>query len=266
MLDKLDDLATEVKKRLKEEPQYDSVSEETHPWIDVTDTSWVSEDKLFCPVCSKDRFVRIRLLKHTGVLSKICGLTPWLLDASINNHGTASLIAFICQQCSSKLVGLIFDHEDPKYVLLSLDLVTGRSLSKTPTRVLHFVDQAQKCQLAGAYGAAVAMYRVALEQILHDQGYTNGMLNQKIEELATKIDAGSAKGWELNWDSEMLHTLRKIGNLLIHPKNLNALIESDEELAYSSKAVIEFMLHEIYELPAENEQLLKTAKEMREKV
>ena len=53
--------------------------------------------------------------------------------------------------------------------------------------VAHYLDQAYRSRTRGAYTAAVAMYRAALEQFLHARGYAKGRLVDRIADAVNEL-------------------------------------------------------------------------------
>jgi hypothetical protein len=63
------------------------------------------------------------------------------------------------------------------------------------------------------------MYRAAIEQLLHDQGFDTGMLTAKIKalNLEAAIAAGTAPRWAHNLDPAFLKVIKDLSNGSIHP-------------------------------------------------
>jgi hypothetical protein len=80
---------------------------------------------------------------------------------------------------------MVLVHEGPNGIEIVAipSAYGGVSTPNTPAAVAYYLDQAERSQAVGALSAAVAMYRAALEQLLFDQGYRDGMLAQKITKL-----------------------------------------------------------------------------------
>ncbi len=232
--------------------------------------SWISLDTLYCPPCAKDRRVRIEILLHTGPLTRLARSKPRTTNSLFDtSEWGPSLLVFICEQCALKFNCLVFDEfkgvaRETKVILIP-SKAGGLSTPHTPPTVKHFVDEAYKCQSVGANAAAIEMYRVALEQLLHEEGYEIGMLNAKITALEADRVAGTAKPWAADLDTDMLHVLRKLGNKVAHPNDAAALTAFDVDTIIGLQEVFQFLLADIYERPKENEQLLSALMQMRER-
>lgn len=237
--------------------------------------AWVSTDKLYCPVCTKDRSVKIDILMHSGPLTRLSRTKRGTTSQSIDTKEWGpSLFVFTCQQCLLKLNCLVFDEfhrtaaggtECSTKLVVFPSKAGGLSTPHTPAEVKHFVDEAYKCQSVEAHGAAIEMYRAALEQLLHEEGYVDGLLNSKIVALEADRSAGTAKPWALDLDVEMLHILRKLGNQIAHPKDAAALEAFDSETIIGVQEVFQFLLADIYERPKEDEKLMSSLIEMRDR-
>lgn len=232
--------------------------------------AWVSNSRIYCPVCTNDRTVKIDVLLHTGPLTRLSRAKPRTTKETFDeSEWGPSLLVFTCEQCTLRLNCLIFDEfthtiPDTKLVVFP-NKSGGLSTPHTPPEIKHFVDQAYKCQCVDANGAAIEMYRVALEQLLYEEGYKDGMLNSKIESLEADRDSGKGKPWAVDLDTEMLHILRKLGNQVAHPKDASALEYFDSETIAGIQETFQFLLADIYERPKEQENLMSSLVEMRDR-
>ncbi len=109
------------------------------------------------------------------------------------------------------------------------------------------------------------MFRVALEQLLHDQGYDKGMLDFKIKQLESDLKNQNAKGWVQNLDVEVLNVVKKLGNQAVHPKTMAQLHALDETTIRGAQETFQYLLHEIYEKPLAEEELIKRLDAMKRK-
>lgn len=273
LLSELDDLLKEVTPHLRATIPPASVSfgrsSTNFPSEFRRPDPWVSIDKVYCPVCAKDRSVKVNVLVHTGPLTRLARSKPnsskYLIDTS---EFGPSLIVFTCEQCALNLNCLVFDESvgglSSTKLMVFPSEAGGLSTEHTPEEIKHFVDEAYKCQCVGANGAAIEMCRVALEQLLHEQGYKDGMLNKMIEALEADQKAGGGKSWATDLDVDMLHVLRKLGNVVAHPDDVTALRAFDTDTIIGLQEVFQFLLADIYELPFAQKQSLTSFREMRE--
>jgi hypothetical protein len=63
------------------------------------------------------------------------------------------------------------------------------------------------------------MYRGALDQILHHEGFKAGMLGKKLGELERAIASGTAPKWAMELETEYLAVLNQLGSGSIHPND-----------------------------------------------
>jgi hypothetical protein len=89
----------------------------------------------------------------------------------------------------------------------------GLSTPNTPPPVAYYLDQAHRARSVGALSAAAAMYRAALDQILFEQGFTEGTLGPKIGALEK-----ANPRWLANLDPAYLTVIKQIGDGAITPE------------------------------------------------
>jgi hypothetical protein len=100
-----------------------------------------------------------------------------------NYNPSPALFVAHCLECESTLTLVVFWGPKGTQLVALPSTYGGLSTPNTPESVAFYLDQAQKSQAMGALSAAVAMYRAALEHVLHEQGYTDGMLGKRIVAL-----------------------------------------------------------------------------------
>jgi hypothetical protein len=124
----------------------------------------------------------------------------------------------------------------------------GLSTPNTSESVAFYLDQAQKCQAMGALSAAVAMYRAALEHVLHEQGYTAGTLGQRIAALT---DDEQPPEWRGRLGEDYLGVINKLANAAIHANNGDVALQTifDAQLLREVRELFIELLDEIYEQP-----------------
>ena len=96
---------------------------------------------------------------------------------------------------------------------------------------------------------AVAMYRAALEHPLHEQGYTDGMLGKRIDQLMNDPDAPP---WRDRLDAAYLGVINKLGNAAIHANDgdVGQQAAFEAELLLEVRELFIELLDEVYEQPA----------------
>jgi len=153
-----------------------------------------------------------------------------------------------CLQCTYQLA-LVVDAGPPTEVIVLGARARGISTAHTPDAVSFYLDQAYRARTRGAYTAAMAMYRAALEQFLQQQGFTQGRLVQRIE---AALDANPP--WVSHLDEDLMHALRRLGNDAVHGGD-DASIRAthDRQLVHDTELLLVDVLDEVYEIPARRE-------------
>lgn len=166
-----------------------------------------------------------------------------------------ALFVAVCLQCQSRLT--LVAHRGPQAMeLVALpDTYGGLATPSTPEGVAYYLDQAQRSFAVGALSAAVAMYRSALEHLLHEQGYTEGMLAKRIAAL---LEDESPPPWRDRLDPEYLVVINKLGNAAIHANDGDVgqqVVFATALLAEVRELFVE-LLDEVYEQPARKQSRL----------
>jgi hypothetical protein len=127
----------------------------------------------------------------------------------------------------------------------------GLATPHTPKSVAYYLDQAQRAHSVAANSAAVAMYRAALEHLLFEQGFTNGMLGQKLVALTKAIATGTAPSWTKDLDPAYMTVIKDLGNGAIHTNSGDISKQDALDAGVLTKVQITFgeLLDTIYELP-----------------
>jgi hypothetical protein len=111
------------------------------------------------------------------------------------------------------------------------------------------------------------MYRSALEHLLHEQGFSKGMLAQKLEALDKQLAENRAPTWAYQIDPEILQYFKDIGNGAIHTNDGDLSFQdeiSPEALAMLELAFTE-LLAKVYEEPAKRAATKARMQELAEK-
>ena len=162
---------------------------------------------------------------------------------------TPTLFEMTCVQCQTAYLALVHEGPDGWEVAFFSKERGGLSTPNTPSAVSFYLDQAHRSESVGALSAAAAMYRSALEMLLHQEGFTTGMLQKKIADL---LASTSPPGWRDQIDSDYLDALKQIGNAAIHPNDGDITRQAalDHDLFIALRAVFTELLDTIYERPA----------------
>lgn len=155
-----------------------------------------------CPKCCARRNAEFRIRKHGDSDG-----------SSLDGFGGPGLLMTVmCRECHTEGYVLLFSGPDGPEAAYHWSVLGGLRTPHTPAPVAYYLDQAARAESAGARSAAIAMYRSALEHILHEQGYPSGMLHTKLMALQADVDAGKAKKWALDIDPAFLRVLKDLGN------------------------------------------------------
>ena len=155
-----------------------------------------------------------------------------------------------CLQCQRR-ISLVVNAGPPTEIVVLGPRAPGLSTAHTPDGVAFYLDQAYRSRTSGAYTAAAAMYRAALERFLKDRGFSAGT-------LAARINAAIADDppWVRQLDEELMHGLRSLGNQAVHPGEggLSEQLALDRQLAQDAELLFIDVLDEVYEVPARRDE------------
>lgn len=219
--------------------------------------------KSYCAGCETERQFEFHLLSVDGLARSLAIRR----DKSEKLKSILpSLIWLRCQQCRLKLAILLhFASDSPELVVLP-DSEQGIATRNAPKSVAMFLNEAYKASLGGAAGAALAMYRATLEQILFEEGYKTGMLDEKIRALETDIASGSAKPWAQGLAAEIMDVIKRLGNKVAHPKDLAALHSLNMTELVGVRETMSYLLYRIYERDAKQSDRMQRLKTIQRKI
>ncbi len=197
----------------------------------------------FCPKCGDVRKCICECLMDNNryECDKINGVTtpiPWLLKV-------------VCSQCDSKSLLLIYEGANGTELAVLHDTYGGCMTPNTPPEIKYYIDQAYRARMVGATSAAATMYRSALEMLLYKEGFTDGMLKKKIDNLVSKKNDGTAPWWADKLNEEFLVAIKDIGNGSTHPNggDIGKQLQIDNEILQTIDIIFEELLNLIYEQP-----------------
>lgn len=190
-----------------------------------------------------------RLCPHCGVLANLEARYVWeqWLRAGPQS-GSYKMGVWTCQSCGGPVVGMFDDDEegpDPRFHF-PRSAITPQLGSGTPPLVAEDASEAYVCLSAGAWRAAAAMARRAIQAAALDQGAPADL------KLQPQIDWLEGERIITPLMKEAAHKIRLGGNLGAHP-SADGLRDVDEDAA---KRVVEFMrqfLWMLYEYPVQLE-------------
>ncbi len=195
----------------------------------------VEVNELYCSTCSGRR--RMKLFEIT-MKGRDYGPRRRSLPADLANYGSGydpsetprdrnlkrlaergmapALFMLKCVQCEATFTAMVYIREGGEALALFPSRLGGLSTKNTPPPAAYYLDQASRSQAAGARSAAVAMYRVALEQVLEHEGYTQRMCGKKLEALEADVAGGRAPKWATEVDRDLMTILKDLGNGVLH--------------------------------------------------
>jgi hypothetical protein len=214
-----------------------------------------------CPHCGESRRMRLvarddrcaglnpREIRSTGLtLEEVQGKRDPL---AYSIGWPPCVFTATCLQCQRALALVVYPGPPPGLIVLG-GAMRGVATQGTPPALAFYLEQAYRARAAGAYTAAAAMYRSALEQFLADQGLDARQLNDRIR-LATE----AAPRWLEHLDDELMHALRELGNVAVHggegdPGERDGVYRS---LVSDFEQLFAVLLDDVYELPARRDAL-----------
>jgi len=227
--------------------------------------------KLFCPACQGPRRMRVvrwfwnedetrKVVKGSGVSN-----TKEILNILF----TPSAHSLFCVECDSQTLAVIYIGPHGRELALLRSVAGGLASPNTAPGVAYYLDQANRAQSVGANSAALAMFRSALEHLLHEQGFTQEMCGAKIKALEEARKSGAGPKWAADLDPEDLRVLKRLGDGAIHTNGGDV---SKQDVATSeliSAVALEFekLITIVYERPmqdrARQEELKRAAGSLR---
>jgi hypothetical protein len=117
---------------------------------------------IHCPKCGDIRRVDLSVLTYRG-------------DNSLRlTLGNPVLLELKCCDCHTIAHALLHDGPSGEDVVIVWPTTAGLRTPHTPKAVAYYLDQAARAESVSARSAATAMYRAAVEQLLHEQGVHHG--------------------------------------------------------------------------------------------
>lgn len=219
--------------------------------------------ELYCPRCCDVRKMDISLLptdidgKRSNLLSSVFTADS-LIFKKIKSLLAPSLWIYKCTQCDTIFTVVFYQGVNDVEMAILPSCNGGVVSPNTPTSVAYYLDQAYRAKSVGANSACMAMYRGALDQLLHEQGYTKGMLGKKLGELEKDIENNNAPIWAKDLNPKYMSYLNKLGNGSIHSNDgdVEKQKELDNDLLVLVDGVFAMLLEKIYEQPKREENWL----------
>lgn len=207
------------------------------------------DGSLYCPVCGSVRLMRVSLLYATEIFKPLEGHRPANSIKELLSFILPTLMRYRCSEQNATFLALLYKGPAGADLMVVPDAAGGLSTPNTPVGVGYYLDQAQRAEAAGARSAAIAMYRGALDQVMFLEGFTEGMLGQKISELIQRIEGGKGPRWAGQLGPPFLSVLNQLGSGSIHPNDgdISRQAVLDPELLIKVKATFHRLLDLAYE-------------------
>ncbi len=211
------------------------------------------EDELFCPVCGASRRQKVEKFSSYQIFDII---EP---EHKIEFKQFPIVHIATCLQCSTKTTMVLYEGPERLELAILRNAYGGCVTENTPKEVKYYLDQAYRARMLSALSAAMAMYRSALEWILYEQGYKNGMLGAKISKLEDDISNNIAPRWANDMPVELLTAIKNIGNGAMHTNggDISKQQQIDGSLIELVDIVFTELLDVIYEQPIRRSKNLK---------
>ncbi len=214
--------------------------------------------ELYCPNCGANRKHKVNLS------SDIC--RPSIIENDDNlRFSTLPVVhEFVCLQCGKGGILVLYKGVEEYELAVLRNTYGGCFTPNTPKEIKYYLDQAYKSRMVGALSASMVMYRTALEWVLYDQGYKDGMLRKKIEDIEKDIKNGTAPQWASSLPVEMISAIKNIGNGAAHTNNGN--IDKQNSINKTLLEVVDVVFSElldvIYEQPIRRKENLEKLKDI----
>jgi len=203
---------------------------------------------VFCPNCSFEQRMTLTL-------------RSWTTIGGYRLEGPA-FFTMDCLQCQTECAGVVHEGPEGDAVSLHWPLSAGLSTPNTPPGVAYYLDQAARCESAGAASAAAAMYRAALDHPMFNHGYEDGLLGKRLHKMIDDVAAGNGPKWAREIDHEFLDVIKKLGDGAIHTNDGDVSKQAvlDEEVLAGVQIAFAEILEVVYERPAKKAEQLEKLK------
>lgn len=214
-------------------------------------------DELFCPKCGAARRCKLEHLQFfdphhsSNYFSSFRKLLKKDAPDEFEFDSLPVIYESTCLQCTSKTLLIVYQGPTSLELAVLHDTYGGCVTANTPEEVKYYIDQAYRARSVGALSAAMSMYRSALEWVLFQQGFTKGMLGQKISDLENAIKDDKAPKWAKEINPAFLKAIKNIGNGAMHTNggDIKQQSEIDKDLIEVVDVVFSELLDKIYEQP-----------------
>ena len=218
---------------------------------------------IYCPKCGGTRRARVRCLFSLHQNSST-NFKPIIEESDEKCLSTllsclqSSIWHVTCLQCETLFVIVFYRHISGTQMVVLTSCNSGVVSPNTPPSVSYYLDQAYRARSVGANSACMAMYRAALDQLLFEQGYKEGMLGSKLKALEKDINAEDCPKWARDLNIDLLSYLNALGSGSIHPNDGDVEVqkELDNSLLGLVDTVFGMLLDKVYEQPKKEQSWL----------
>jgi len=221
----------------------------------------ITENEFYCNNCLDDRkmkVINVKMCKDRAVFNTF---------EEGFQYNLPLVYELECLQCKSKACLIIQKMNNEVKDIILYEKNGGCASKNSPDGVKYYLNEAKLSKQIGAKSASMAMYRAALDFLLYEQGYTQGMLGNKIKKIEEDREKNCGKKWVMEIEHQFLEVIKDIGNSSIHPNDgdIKKQEEIDENLLNLVDFVFSELLEKIYEQPIRsknNLELLKNKKNL----
>jgi hypothetical protein len=167
-----------------------------------------------------------------------------------------------CVQCDVAFTAVLYQGANGPSLAVLPSTSGGLTTPHTPPGVGYYLDQAQRAHAVGANSAAVAMFRGALDHLLFEQGFKDGMCGKKLRDLDAKIADKTAPKWAYELNVDFLQVMKELGDGSIHPNDGNVAKQQvlDSALIAKVRHTFQMLLYLVYEIPLIKQEHLNALK------
>lgn len=232
------------------------------------------EGKMRCPRCARENRFVAKWLKVTAnrefasEVPRAKSITSGGYNASWTTLRRSpgellhSSFRFTCVTCNTSAISIVYGTPERPVLLVLFSQSGSIATDRTPETVRYFLEQAYLCNSMKAYSATLAMYRTALDALLFNQGFTDGMVGQKLRLLEEKIESGTAPSWAAGIEKEYLAVIKNLGNSSLHisTEDITREREISDAAIHEVELAFNELLDRVYEHEARQRERLEKLK------
>lgn len=155
-------------------------------------------------------------------------------------NGDSLVYVHTCRQCHNETFLIKHTVDGEPTLTFVYSTVLQYDTSCVPEGINYYMGQAFKSKSVGAYSAAMAMYRSALEFLLYHSGFNENRLVDKIKSFEDK-----PPDWATSLSSLFMDIIRELGNDSVHPNGGD--ISEQEKFDFKMLEAVEETMNELIE-------------------